>query len=74
MKVFLISLACIFTFSQAFSQAGYKINFKIKGWKDKTAYLGHYYGESTYIKDTAKVNASGEFFFDNKSMNAVSNC
>ncbi len=54
-------------FSQAFSQSGYKINFKIKGWKDKTAYLGTYYGETTYIKDTAKVSPSGEFFFDNKT-------
>jgi len=51
----------------AFSQSGYKINFNIKGWKDTTAYLGHFYGESTYIKDTARVNKSGEFFFDNKT-------
>jgi len=51
----------------AFSQSGYKINFKIKDWKDKTAYLGHYYGESTYIKDTAQVNQAGEFFFENKT-------
>ncbi|HEV8512154.1 MAG TPA: thioredoxin-like domain-containing protein [Cyclobacteriaceae bacterium] len=50
----------------AFSQSGYKINFKIKGWKDTTAYLGHFYGESTYLKDTARVSKSGEFFFDNK--------
>src|SRR5882724_10047729 len=50
----------------AFSQSGYKINFKIKGWKDKTAYLGTYYGETTRIKDTAQVNQSGEFSFDNK--------
>src|SRR5882757_453082 len=51
----------------AFSQGGYKIDFKIKGWKDTTAYLGHFYGESTYIKDTARVSKSGEFFFDNKN-------
>jgi len=51
----------------AFSQSGYKINFKIKGWKDIPAYLGHFYGESTYIKDTANVNSNGEFFFDNKN-------
>src|SRR6267154_3894817 len=54
-------------FSQAFSQSGYKINFKIKGWKDKTAYLGTYWGETTYIKDTARVNKSGEFSFDSKT-------
>lgn len=52
---------------ESFSQSGYKINFKVKGWKDKTVYLGTYYGESTYIKDTSQVNQSGEFFFDNKT-------
>jgi len=40
---------------------GYKIDFKIKGLKDTTTYLGYYYGESTYIKDTARVSATGEY-------------
>jgi thiol-disulfide isomerase/thioredoxin len=60
-------LFLMFVAYQSFSQSGYKINFKINGWKDTTAYLGHYYGEATYIKDTARVNRAGEFFFDNKS-------
>src|SRR5690606_20533415 len=34
--------------------------------KDTTAYLGYYYGESTFIKDTAQVNSKGEFVFDGK--------
>lgn len=49
------------------AQSGYKINFKIKGWKDTTVYLAHYYGESKYIKDTARVKSDGSFFFDNKN-------
>jgi len=65
MKIRFILLLMIGSVS-AFSQSGYKITFKIKGWKDTTAYLGHFYGESTYIKDTARVSKSGEFFFDNK--------
>src|SRR5204862_2574358 len=56
---FLLSLGC-------FAQGGYKLQFKINGLKDTTAYLGYYYGESTFIKDTAKVNDKGEFFFDGK--------
>src|SRR5690348_5579225 len=48
------------------AQAGYNIRFKVDGWKDTTAYLGHYYGESTYLKDTAKVNSKGEFTFEGK--------
>ena len=66
MKIRFISFLLICSVS-AFSQSGYKINFKIKGWKDTTVYLGHFYGESTYLKDTARVNKSGEFFFDNKN-------
>ena len=48
------------------AQAGYKIDFKIKGLKDTTAYLGYYYGETTYLKDTAKVNSQGYCSFQNK--------
>jgi peroxiredoxin len=58
--------ACILTVASAFSQQAYNIQFKIDGWKDTTAYLGHYYGESTYLKDTARVNAKGEFSFTGK--------
>jgi thiol-disulfide isomerase/thioredoxin len=50
----------------AFSQTGYKIDFKVSGWKDSAVYLGHYYGENTYIKDTAKVNQEGVFSFQKK--------
>jgi thiol-disulfide isomerase/thioredoxin len=52
--------------SSSFSQSGYKLDFKIKGWKDTTAYLGYYQGEATFLKDTAKVNSQGEFSFDGK--------
>jgi len=52
----------------SFGQAGYKLDFKIKGLKDTTIYLGYYYGESKYIniKDTAKVNHLGAFTFEGK--------
>lgn len=47
----------------AFSQKGYNIRFHISGLKDTTAYLGYFVNESTFIKDTAAVNARGEFAF-----------
>lgn len=50
----------------AFGQGEYKINFKIKGFQDTTAYLGYYYGESTYVTDTAKVDHDGAFTFSGK--------
>jgi thiol-disulfide isomerase/thioredoxin len=46
------------------AQTGYKIDFKIKGWKDTTVYLGYTFWDQTYIKDTAKVNSQGVFFFE----------
>ena len=49
-----------------FAQQGYHIKFNVQGLKDTTAYLAHYYGESTYIKDTAKVNSKGDFTFEGK--------
>lgn len=46
-----------------FGQSGYKIEFKVKGLKDTTAYLGYNIGEQSYIKDTASVNSIGSFQF-----------
>lgn len=58
-------LTLILSFSvTCFAQTGYNIRFKVDGLKDTTAYLGYYYGESTFVKDTARVNNTGEFVFD----------
>jgi peroxiredoxin len=51
------------TIFSAVAQEGYKIDFKIKGLKDTTVYLGFFLKENTFIKDTAKVNAKGLFTF-----------
>jgi thiol-disulfide isomerase/thioredoxin len=59
-------LVCFFITSYCFAQPGYKLQFKVDGLKDTTTYLGYYYGESTFVKDTAKVNSKGEFAFDGK--------
>lgn len=44
-------------------KAGYQINFTIEGLQDTTAHLGYYYGEGTYLKDSAHVNHQGKFTF-----------
>ncbi len=62
----LFSVLGFLVFSSSFGQGGYKIDFKIKGLKDTTVYLGHYKGENTFIRDTAKVNSQGVFFFGGK--------
>lgn len=61
--LYLILLACS---SFAFGQGGYKIDFQIEGLSDTTAYLGYYYGEGTYLKDTALVDNAGMFSFEGK--------
>jgi len=59
-------MVLLFVFSSVgYAQNLYKIEFKIKGWKDTTAYLGNYYGESTHLRDTAQVKG-GQFVFDGK--------
>jgi thiol-disulfide isomerase/thioredoxin len=63
----LFVFAFILASATAFSQSGYKLEFKVKGWSDSAVYLGHYYGENTYIKDTAQVKADGTFTFQNKT-------
>lgn len=65
MRISLLTLVLLISFG-CLAQTGYKIRFKVNGLKDTTAYLGYYYGESTFVKDTAKVNATGEFLFDGK--------
>lgn len=45
------------------AQDGYKIDFTIKELKDTTVYLGYYFGESTFLRDTAKSDAAGRFTF-----------
>jgi thiol-disulfide isomerase/thioredoxin len=45
---------------------GYKISFKVDGLADTTVLLGNYFGESTYVKDTAIVDGTGKFTFDGK--------
>lgn len=66
MKLLRYALFILIATSGYAQTPGYNIHFKIDGLKDTTAYLGYYYGESTYIRDTANVNSKGEFTFDGK--------
>src|SRR5690606_6300649 len=47
----------------AMGQSGYDLQFRITGLKDTTVWLGYYYGETTYRKDTARVGSDGRFRF-----------
>lgn len=65
MRIVFLSLMLLLSLG-ASAQTGYKIRIKAQGLKDTTAYLGYYYGESTFVKDTARVNGQGEVVFDGK--------
>ncbi len=45
------------------AQDAYKINVKIKNTPSKEIYLGFYYDNNKYVKDTAKAVKPGEFVF-----------
>lgn len=57
---------CFLVTGLSFGQSGYKIQFKVDGLRDTTVLLGYYYGESTFSRDTAKVDNLGQFVFDGK--------
>ncbi|MBN1339980.1 MAG: DUF5106 domain-containing protein [Bacteroidales bacterium] len=44
-------------------QAGYSLGFEISGLPDSVCYLVNYYGDKTYISDTAVVQDGGKLFF-----------
>lgn len=68
MKKFFLLIATVISISAAAqTKPGYAIDFKVKGLKDTTAYLGYYFAEQTYIRDTAHVNSTGQFSFTGKT-------
>jgi len=51
-----IFLYCFSVYSQ-----GHNISVEIKGYANKTVYLGNYYGDKQYISDTLKTDSNGKF-------------
>ncbi len=47
---------------------GYKIKFQITGLQDTVCYLANYYGDKTYLVDTALVDKKGKFVFEGDSL------
>lgn len=56
-------VSALFLSGAVMAQSGYDLQFRIDGLKDTTVWLGYYYGETTYRKDTAVVSSRGEFGF-----------
>ncbi|MBO0934675.1 TlpA family protein disulfide reductase [Fibrella aquatilis] len=55
--------------AQTVPTEGYRIEGRIRGLRDTTAVLAHYFGHSQYIpKDTARIDGAGRFVFSGKSL------
>lgn len=65
MKKTLLSSALLLITATLFSQ-GYSIRGKIKGWKDTLIFLGNHYGNKQYVKDTVRIDKTGNFHFTGK--------
>jgi thiol-disulfide isomerase/thioredoxin len=63
----LTALLLVITWNTLFSQS-YKIDIKINDLKNTDIYLGYYYGDKTYVKDTIKLDANGKGSFHGDSL------
>lgn len=65
-KLLVITIISSFCLTAFAGNDGFKIKIKFKGLKDTTVYLGSFFGDKQYYKDTAKVDENGVCVFDGK--------
>ncbi|NJL76407.1 MAG: DUF4369 domain-containing protein [Saprospiraceae bacterium] len=56
----------LFFTSISFAQDAHQIKVKIENFEQKELYLGYFYGDKQYIKDTTQVGQDGYFTFSGK--------
>ncbi len=61
---FAIAIFSLLFSTQFFGQKGFQIKAKLNNYDQKELTLGFYYGEKTYVKDTAAVGIDGFFTFE----------
>ena len=61
-KHLLTLLSIVFTFG-AFAKDGFQITVKINGMAKQKLFLGYYYGDKQYIRDSAFTDATGKAVF-----------
>ena len=61
-------VACLLVFTALAAKAdkGYKLTFKVNGLKNDTVLLANYYGDKTYVQDTARLDNKGVAVFTSK--------
>ena len=69
MNIKTLFLALIFIFPFIISNAqSYKIDVEISDLNDTEIYLGYYYGDKTYVRDTIKLDSKGKGTFQGDSL------
>lgn len=58
----------ILVFAVQAGETGYRIEVQMNGYPEKELYLGYYFGNKTYVKDTAYANGDGKFVFRGKAL------
>ena len=62
---FFLFAFCLSLPALSFSQkVGYQIKLKIDDFEEGELYLGYFYGDKQYLKDTAYVEADGRYYFE----------
>jgi thiol-disulfide isomerase/thioredoxin len=62
-RILLILFALVSTLAYGQVKKGYEISVNIKGLKDSTVYLAYHLGNKQFLKDSLKVDASGNVRF-----------
>ncbi|HTB32224.1 MAG TPA: redoxin domain-containing protein [Bacteroidia bacterium] len=65
-SIFLLTAFAAVAFSTA--PIKHKFSFNLKGLSNTKCYMGFYYGDKSYVLDSANVDAKGNFFFEGDSI------
>lgn len=60
---FLCALSLMLIGASATAKGSFKIKVKVTGVKDTMCYLGYYFGDKQYLRDSVIANSKGEFTF-----------
>ncbi|MCF8404826.1 MAG: DUF5106 domain-containing protein [Bacteroidales bacterium] len=68
MLFFILIILLVGSVNTGFAQKDYKIKIELEGAPDTVLYLANYYGDKTYLKDTAYIDKHGQFLFEGDSI------
>lgn len=67
LSIVLVKTLCLAGIPVYLTEEGYKIKVQLSGITDSVCYLANYYGDKTYLTDTAYTDSKGRFTFEGDS-------